>query len=66
VVRPRQVNIRVPAEAHDVLEAAVYVRRLRGMQDLLAPLVEQAVDELQRDEAIQVVVAARRSANGKG
>jgi hypothetical protein len=66
MARPRQVNIRVPTETYDVLEAAVFVRRLRGLQDLLAPVLEQTAARLKREEAIRLAVSARRTANGPG
>ena len=62
--RPRQVNVRVPLETFDVLEAAVFVRRLRGFQDLLAPVLESTAAQLERDEAVRKALNARRSANG--
>lgn len=60
----RQVNIRVPADTYDVLEAAAFVKRMRGLQELLAPVVEQTAGELQRDEDVRGAIAARRHANG--
>lgn len=51
-----QVAVRLPQATIDVLAAAETVRRLRGHQDLLAPVVEQFANELRKDEAVQLVL----------
>jgi hypothetical protein len=48
----RQVNIRVSKEVHAVLKAAVWVKQLRGMQALLAPVVETQAAQLRKDPSI--------------
>jgi hypothetical protein len=51
-----QVAVRLPQATIDVLTAAETVRRLRGHQDLLAPVVEEFAKELAKDEAVQLVL----------
>lgn len=61
-----QVNIRVKSETLELLEAAVYLRRLRGMQALLLPVIEQFVEDLLReDPEIQAAVRARRERDAR-
>jgi hypothetical protein len=60
------VNIRVPVEVYDILEAAAFVRSMRGMQHLLAPLLSEKAKELQEEEAVRAAIAARQSAQRVG
>lgn len=47
--RQRQINIRVDRESHRVLEAARFLRGMRGLQDLLAPEVEEYARRLRQE-----------------
>lgn len=51
-----QVGVRLPQATVDVLTAAETVQRLRGHQDLLAPVVERFAKELSKDDAVQLVL----------
>jgi hypothetical protein len=55
----KQVNVRVSQMVGDVLEAAVYVREFRGMQDLVAPELERFASALRDDPKVVAVVQAR-------
>jgi predicted Ser/Thr protein kinase len=56
----RQVNIRVEREVYDVLETVRYLRDLRGMQELLEPIVERFASSAAEDERVERALAARR------
>ncbi|MGA3057838.1 MAG: hypothetical protein ABSE70_07365 [Candidatus Limnocylindrales bacterium] len=56
----RQVNIRVPVEVYDVLDAAAWVQGTR-MQGLLAPVLKTTADRYGEKEAVRMAVAARQS-----
>jgi hypothetical protein len=53
------VNVRVSQTVADVLEAAVYVREFRGMQELVAPELERFATALRDDPKVVAVVEAR-------
>jgi hypothetical protein len=55
----RQFNVRVTYEAADLIEAAVYVRRLRSPQGLLAPVLEEFAASLADDDAIATAMQSR-------
>ena len=55
-----QVNIRVTQETLDVLDAAVFVDRLRGSQELLRPVVEQLVARLVARPEVEAALRARQ------
>lgn len=56
----RQVNIRIERDVFDVLETVRYLRDLRGMQELLEPLVSGFAAEATDDERVQTALEARR------
>ena len=56
----RQVNIRVDPDVYDVLETVRYLRDLRGMQELLEPVVETFASRAAADERVERALAARR------
>lgn len=56
-----QFNVRVSKEAHDAIEAAVFVRELRSAQPLLGPAVERLASDLAKDPAVKTAVKLRRS-----
>ena len=55
-----QINVRVPLEVEEILEAAVFVSRSRSIQQLLAPVVEAHAEKLAEDESVQAALRARR------
>jgi DNA-binding ferritin-like protein (Dps family) len=61
-----QINLRFPTEVVDVLEAAVFVRDLRGPQELLGPVVTEHAAKLLEDEAVQAAVSARERVRAQG
>ena len=56
----RQVNIRVDRAVYDVLETVRYLRDLRGMQELLEPVVESFASAAASDDKVERALAARR------
>jgi hypothetical protein len=54
-----QVNIKLTVEQMDLLEAAVFLRRLKSSQDLIRPLVLDLLAELAENPAIIAAVAQR-------
>jgi len=56
----RQVNIRVDRDVYDVLETVRYLRDLRGMQELLEPVVEDFATAAAGDQRVERALAARR------
>lgn len=63
MVRPfqtKQINIRVPADVEDVLEAARYVGRYRSIPELLLPEIERIASELAKQDEIRATVEQRR------
>lgn len=60
-VPPKQVNVRVSQGVADVLEAAVYVREYRGLQELVEPELERFAAKLRAEPAVIAAIAARES-----
>jgi hypothetical protein len=63
--RPRvrdlpQLNIRIPQDVAQVLEAAAYVHGYKGLQELIEPVVLARAAELGADEAVKAALAARQ------
>lgn len=56
----RQVNIRIDRDVYDVLETVRYLRDLRGMQELLEPIVEGFASAAAEDDRVGRALAARR------
>ncbi len=56
----RQVNIRIERSVFDVLETVRYLRDLRGMQELLEPLVSSFAADASDDARVRVALDARR------
>jgi len=56
----RQVNIRIDRGVFDVLETVRYLRDLRGMQELLEPLVSTFAADASDDARVQTALEARR------
>lgn len=56
----RQVNIRIERGVFDVLETVRYLRDLRGMQELLEPLVSGFAADASDDARVQAALDARR------
>jgi hypothetical protein len=55
-----QVNVRVSQEIHEILEIAIFAKRLRGMQDLLLPVIEGYARELAALPEIQAIARSRQ------
>jgi hypothetical protein len=64
-VKPPQLNVRLPREALDALEAAVFVRELRSAQELVGPVVEQLAQQLLAEEDVAAAVKLRASRRGQ-
>jgi hypothetical protein len=58
-VPPKQVNVRVSQRVADALEAAVYVREFRGLQELVEPELERFAAKLRAEPAVGEAIAAR-------
>jgi hypothetical protein len=56
----RQVNIRIDRDVYDVLETVRYLRDLRGMQELLEPVVSQYAAQAADDARVKTVLDVRR------
>lgn len=54
-----QINLRLESDTVELLEAAIYLRRHRGMQELLAPVIEEFAQQLAADEAVRRAVELR-------
>lgn len=65
MARTRQLNLRLPEESMDVLDAAAFLER-RSAQDLVAVAVRKVVEELGRDPDVQRVVETRRTRRPHG
>lgn len=55
-----QINVRVKSESYDALEAAAYVRRIRSLQELLNPFIEELASKLAKEPEVQVAIRARK------
>jgi len=55
----KQINIQLEQKDFDLLEAAVFLHRLKSPQELIRPLVEALLSELASDPAIARAVAER-------
>lgn len=60
-----QLNVRLPREVLDALEAAVFVRSLRSAQELVGPVVEQLAKQLLAEEDIAAAVKLRAGRRGQ-
>lgn len=54
-----QINLRLESNTVEVLEAAIYLRRHRGMQELLGPVIEEFAQQLAEDESVRRAVELR-------
>lgn len=54
-----QLNVALPPERYEVLKAAVYVRGEANLKDLVMPLLNAFIDELEQDEAVRLALHAR-------
>jgi hypothetical protein len=54
-----QLNLRVSREAADLFQAAVFVRDLKSVQELLRPVLEAHADALRTDDSVTAAVALR-------
>jgi hypothetical protein len=57
----RQVNIRVDREVYDILETVRYLRDVRGMQELLEPVVASFALDASVDANVRQALDARRA-----
>jgi hypothetical protein len=56
----RQINIRIDQATYDVLETLRYLRDLRGMQELLEPVVAGYAVGASDDERVKAALRARQ------
>lgn len=56
----RQVNIRIDRRVFEVLETVRYLRDLRGMQEVLEPVVSEFAADVSEDTLVQTALDARR------
>ncbi len=56
-----QVNVRLPPDLYEVLEAAAFAQRLTP-STLLTDLAEEAIDRLGREPSTQMALRARQEA----
>lgn len=61
-----QVNVRVPQDVMDVLDAAAFVRDYRGLQELVAPELEDFAKRLRQEPAVDAALAARERRRREG
>ncbi len=59
------MNVRINPDSLDFLEAAAFVRRFRGLQELLRPIVEQFAEGLAKDPEVHAAVRARRDRDAR-
>lgn len=57
----KQINIRVTLQAFEVLEAAVFVRKLRSPQDVLGPIAEQFLSSLAEEPDVKAAMGIREA-----
>jgi hypothetical protein len=57
-----QVNLRLPREVFDVLEAAAFVHRV-SPSALLTEVAEEAIDDLRREKPVEAALSARAEAD---
>jgi hypothetical protein len=56
----RQVNIRVSPEVHDALEAYRFAESLRGLQDVLEPVINEFADtKVAGDARVRAILAGK-------
>ena len=55
-----QVNVRVSPEVFEILEAAIYAKRLRGMQELLRPEIDRIAQRLREEPGVQTAARGRK------
>ena len=55
-----QINVRVEPGTMEILEAAIYARRLRGPQELLQPVLEEFASRLAGQPGVQAAIRARQ------
>ena len=58
-----QINFRVEPATMEVLEAAIYARRLRGPQELLGPLIEKFAQQLATEPGVTTAMRARQESD---
>ena len=56
----KQLNIQLEQKDFDLLEAAVFLRRLKSPQELIRPLIETLLEELASNPAVAKAVAQRQ------
>jgi hypothetical protein len=60
-----QVNLRVDQTTMDILDAVIFVDRLRGVQELLLPAIEELAAKAKKRPEISAAVQARREADAQ-
>jgi hypothetical protein len=58
-----QINVRVELATMEILEAAIYARRLRGPQELLGPVLEELASGLAAQPGVEEAIRARQVAD---
>lgn len=56
---PPQINVKLDPDRHAVLVAAAYVRDLPSLKELVMPVLDELIDELEQEEAVQMALKAR-------
>ncbi len=60
-----QINFRVDPATMDILEAVIFIDRLRGMRELLLPVVEEFAAGQEKRAEVKAAVVARREAGAQ-
>lgn len=60
----KQLNLRISAKAHRILETIVYAHSAGSIQKLVAPVVEKYAEERAREPKIKKILGASETQGG--
>jgi hypothetical protein len=60
-----QLNLKLPPKRYAVLKAAVFTRDLGSIKELVMPLLEELIAELEQDEGVRLALQGRSLEQGK-
>lgn len=58
--QPDQLNIKLSPERLEVLKAAAFVQGAANLKELVMPVLDGFIDELESDEAVKLAIRGRQ------
>ena len=58
--KAEQLNVKLPARRYEILKAAAFVRGEPNLRELVMPVLDRFIDELEADEAVKLALRARQ------